>query len=61
MIHVPYRLNFKIKKRSEKKSQRKKDPETETSRRFRTSRWEEKDRMRRYAPVRKILRSHQNG
>jgi len=30
------------------------DPETETSRRFQASRLEEKNRMRRYAPVRSL-------
>ena len=36
------------------KNIKKRDPETETSRRFQTSRREEKDRMRRYAPVRSL-------
>jgi hypothetical protein len=36
------------------KNRKKKDPDTETSRRFQTSRREEKDRMRRYAPVRSL-------
>jgi len=43
---------------SGKARKKEKDPEIETSRRFQTSRREEKNRMRRYAPVRTYEGSH---